>query len=115
MKKQRKPQGKKFDLGKVRVSIIPGLGLEYVCKVAEFGAKKYGDYNYKLGMPVTKYINAAWRHVFVKWLFQGIENDEESGLPHLAHGAWNLLAALEQMLTKPELDDRFKTKKGKKK
>jgi hypothetical protein len=59
-------------------------------------------------MPVTKYVNAAFRHVFIEWLFKGIDNDPESGLPHLAHGAWNLLAALEQMILKPDLDDRYK-------
>jgi hypothetical protein len=79
-------------------------------KVAEMGAVKYGDHNYRKGMPVTKYINAAFRHIFVEWLWKGIDIDPESKLPHLAHGAWNVLSALEQMLTKPELDDRWKEK-----
>lgn len=101
-------QGKKFDSGKPRISILQGRAIEMVMQVGEMGAVKYGDHNYRKGMPVTKFINAAFRHVFIEWLFKGIDNDEESGMPHLAHGAWNLLAALEQMLTKPELDDRYK-------
>lgn len=108
-------KGKKFDQGKLRLSILPGLAIEQVMKVGEMGAGKYGDYNYKLGMPVTKYINAAFRHVFLQWLFKREDNDQESGLPHLAHGAWNLLAALEQMILKPEFDDRYKLSKKAKK
>ncbi len=99
-------KGVKFDEGKVRISILPGLALEEVMKVGEFGAKKYGDLNYKKGMPVCKYINAAYRHIFKEWLFKGVDMDDESGLHHLAHGAWNVLAALDQMMTKPEYDDR---------
>jgi hypothetical protein len=80
-------------------------------KVAEMGAEKYGDNNYRLGMPVTKFINAAFRHIFLEWMFKGNDIDEESGLPHLAHGAWNILSALEQMLVMPELDNRWVKRK----
>lgn len=100
--------GIKYDGGKPRISLLQGRAIELVMQVGEFGSKKYGDHNYRLGMPVTKYVNAAFRHVFLEWLFKGSDNDPESGLPHLAHGAWNILAALEQMLLKPELDDRYK-------
>jgi hypothetical protein len=102
------PQGKKYDSGKARLSLLPGLAIEQVIKVGEMGAVKYGDHNYRLGMPVVKYIDAAFRHVFLEFLFKGIDTDPESGLPHLAHGAWNLLAALEQMMLKPHLDNRYK-------
>lgn len=99
--------GKKFDAGKPRVSLLMGNAIEQVMLVGEMGSKKYGDHNFRKGMPVTKYLNAAFRHAFIEWLFKGIDNDAESGLPHLAHAAWNLLAALEQMILKPELDDRY--------
>jgi hypothetical protein len=100
--------GKKFDSGKARISLLQGYALEQVMKVAEMGAIKYGDHNYRLGMSVTKFLNAAFRHAFVEWLFKGIDNDPESGLPHLAHAAWNILSALEQMILKPEFDDRYR-------
>ena len=103
--------GVKHDGGKARISIIQGLAIEQVMKVGEFGAKKYGDHNYRKGMDVTRYLDACFRHAFVEWLFKGVDNDPESGLPHLAHAAWNLLAALEQMLTKPDLDNRHKGNK----
>lgn len=108
----KKTQGKKFDQGKFRISILPGLAIEQVMAVGEMGSKKYGDFNYKKGMPVSKFINAAFRHIFIEWWFKGNDLDNESGLHHLAHGSWNVLAALEQMLLKPELDDRYaKSKK----
>ncbi|NJO65347.1 MAG: hypothetical protein HC836_46825 [Richelia sp. RM2_1_2] len=132
MPKKSKKQGVKYDGGKPRISLLPGLAIEQVMLVAEFGAKKYGDDNYRLGMPVTRFINAAYRHIFKEWLFYGrdldidpncpkcqknncstnpdIKQRDHSGLPHLAHGAWNILAALEQMLLKPQFDDRWKNK-----
>ncbi len=106
-----KKQGKKFDQGKIRITILPGIAIAEVMRVAEMGAKKYGDLNYKKGMPASKYINAAFRHVVLKWWFLGQDNDHESGLSHLAHGAWNILALCEQMMLKPEFDDRPKPNK----
>lgn len=99
----------KHDGGKPRISILQGRALYEVMKVGEMGAKKYGDHNYRLGMSVTRYIDAAFRHVFIQWLFLGEDLDAESGLSHLAHGAWNLLSALELMLTKQDkFDNRYK-------
>lgn len=108
---KKSPGGTRFDKGKGRVSLLPGLAIWEVVEVGEMGAKKYGNYNYKKGMPVTKYIDAAYRHIFKKWLWGGVDYDDESNLHHLAHGAWNILAALEQMMLKPELDDRYKLSK----
>lgn len=105
--------GVRYDQGKGRISLLPGRAIELVMQVGEFGSKKYGDHNYRGGMPVTKYLDAAYRHAFVQWLFKGEDNDQESGLPHLAHAAWNVLAALEQMLLKPELDNRYGKEQGK--
>lgn len=100
--------GKKYDQGKPRISILQGLAIEQVMLVGEMGAKKYGDHNYRKGMAITRYLNAAFRHAFIEYLFKRQDFDKESGLSHLAHAAWNLLSALEQSLNKPELDDRYK-------
>lgn len=94
--------------GKLRINILPILGLEEVMKVGEFGAKKHSEFGYKQGFPISYFINAAFRHIFLEFLIKGMNKDEESGLHPLAHGAWNILAALEQMIIKPELDDREK-------
>lgn len=98
-------QGKRFNKGKLRQSIAPFGALHQVMAVAEFGAEKYGARNYQKGLPISSFLDSAYRHAYLS--FQaGEDNDPESGLPHLAHAAWNLLAALEQMQSLPELDDR---------
>lgn len=63
--------------------------LEQVCRVFEYGAAKYGRENYQLspGLPLDNYIQSMWRHT-VEYL-KGVEFDEESQLPHLAHLACN--------------------------
>lgn len=102
-------QGSRFNEGKKRFSIAPFGAIEQVMAVGEFGAKKYGDRNYQKGLPISSFLDSAFRHAFVQFLIKGEDNDQESGLPHLAHAAWNLLAALEQMQRLPKLDDRTKT------
>jgi Domain of unknown function (DUF5664) len=97
----------RHDSGKPRITILPGLAIEQVSKVGEMGALKYGDYNYRKGMKVSRFINPIWRHVFIEYFFKGNDVDPESGLHHLAHGAWNCLALLEQVLLgRAEFDDR---------
>lgn len=101
-------QGKRDNQGKKRFSIAPFGALEQVMAVGEFGAQKYGAKNYQKGMPVSGFLDSAFRHAFVQFLIKGEDTDQESGLPHLAHAAWNLLAALEQMQRLPQFDDRTK-------
>lgn len=56
------------------------------------GAEKYGDWNWThIGEP-KRYVAAALRHLMQA---QISENDEETGLPHLAHAAASCLIALE--------------------
>lgn len=101
----------KHDQGKNRFTLLQGRALEEVMKVGEMGARKYGDHNYRKGMNISRYINAAFRHLFA-WVFRNEDIDSESGLSHLAHASWNLLTALETYMLKPELDDRYKESKN---
>lgn len=86
-------KGLKYDYGKVRPTLVIDSMREAilaVSKVGTFGAEKYDDDNWKLVKDGEKrYRDAAYRHL----LAEGC--DEESGLPHLAHAAWNLLALLQ--------------------
>lgn len=107
-----KKKAKKYSDEKAKVSLLPLIAMDYLMEVGKMGAKKYGDNNYRIGRPVTDWTDAAYRHVFGKKGFVvGIDEDEESQLPHLAHAAWNLLVALEQQLLKPEFDNRVYKKK----
>lgn len=69
-----------------------------VSKHFEEGAKKYGENNWKKGIPLHCYLDSAVRH-FLK-LMRG-DTDE----PHDRAYIWNLLCAVWTYINKPELDD----------
>ena len=86
-------QGIKFDRGKDRWDLLP-LGLvQQVVRVFTFGAEKYTENSWqKLSNGYDRYKAALFRHIVAHE--QGQLNDPESGLPHLAHAAWNALVLL---------------------
>lgn len=76
--------------------------IEEVAKVSAFGAQKYevpfSDQNWMyVHDGINRYSDALARHHLVAG-----ELDEESGLLHAAHRAWDALAVLELMLHKEE-------------
>ena len=92
--------GDKRDNGKPRHGLVLGAfsnALTEVAKVGTFGANKYSD-NGWLSVPngLARYTDAMLRHHFAE--AGGEELDEESGLRHAAHRAWNALAVLELAL-----------------
>ena len=91
--------GAKVDAGKVRMSLVmhgfAGALLE-VGKVGTFGANKYTDNGWQtVPNGQQRYTDAMYRH-----LLQEEESpvDDDSGLLHAAHAAWNALARLELLL-----------------
>lgn len=92
--------GAKFDAGKIRAALVLGdfaRALQAVSMVGTFGARKYTPSGW-LEVPDAKqrYEDAMLRH----WLKEaaGETTDEDSGLLHAAHRAWNALAVLELKL-----------------
>ena len=85
--------GSKLDDGKNMVGlVIQGFrrALLGVSRVGTFGAKKYTKNGWKeVPDGYDRYQDALYRHL----LAEGV--DEQSGLPHLYHAAWNLLAMIE--------------------
>ena len=69
-----------------------------VAKHFEEGAKKYGDNNWRKGIPVRCYIDSALRH-YLKYL-RG-DRDE----PHDRAFCWNILCCLWTCEHMPELND----------
>lgn len=90
--------GAKLDAGKVLAGILSdfSLALKEVAKVGTFGANKYSRGGWQsVENGIERYSDALWRHL----LEESIGSiDEDSGLLHAAHLAWNSLARLELML-----------------
>ncbi|MCM1324115.1 MAG: DUF5664 domain-containing protein [Acetobacter sp.] len=102
--------GKKYDTGKpmpgTLIRVFPNALME-VGKCIEFGTHKYPDPSNwkKVDGAKTRYVDSLMRHLLKH--FMGIYQDEETGLPHLAHAAWNALAILELQFMEPiEYDNR---------
>ena len=83
-------EGKKFDAGKLRHSLIPPGALNEIIAVLEHGASKYGEHNWKhVDDAHTRYYDAAHRHLAAWW--GGGWIDEESECHHLAHAVCCLI------------------------
>lgn len=80
--------GRKFDLGKLRWSLLPWSALKEVVEVLEFGTLKYDENNWQKVEP-RRYLDAAFRHLVA--YTNGEKLDPESGKHHLAHAVCCLL------------------------
>lgn len=68
------------------------------------GAEKYGERNWERGIAWSRVFAAALRHLWAWW--RGENADPETGLPHLAHAACNLLFLLAYHRRQIGPDDR---------
>lgn len=84
--------------GKGRYDLLPWYAIDEVAKHCEEGALKYGERNVDKGIDQHSLIDSAFRHLRKYWCG---EVDE----PHLRAAAWNILWALQQETTHPELVD----------
>lgn len=90
--KEIKPLNKqeaKADAGKPQLTLVPRQILFDIAEVRAFGVKKYNDPDNWKQVDIQRYRDAAYRH-FMAYLDDPQGNDEESGLPHLAHLACNI-------------------------
>jgi hypothetical protein len=78
----------KFDIGKLRYSLIPPEATRALAEVLTYGAKKYKPNNWQKAEDTTRYVDALYRHLEA-WR-SGESLDEESGLSHLSHALTNL-------------------------
>jgi len=102
--------GKKFDQGKAPLGMLPRVALEQEAQVMEFGAKKYGKFNYRKGMKWSRLIDAALRHIYA--FADGQDKDEETGLSHLAHARCCLGFLLDYEANSLGEDDRKPNEKA---
>jgi hypothetical protein len=72
-----------------------------VAKHYSEGCKKYGEDNWKKGIPLKSYIDSGTRH-YLKWL----RGDQDE--PHHKAFVWNMMSAIWTCKYKPELNDYSK-------
>lgn len=88
-------EGTKHDGGKVRLELLPPELLYGTATILTFGAEKYDDRNWELGMKWSRVFGALMRHLWSWWGGKGPsrvnflfgELDEETGHSHLWHAA----------------------------
>ena len=85
--------------GKGRYDLITPFGIDRLAKWYELGSQKYSDRNWEKGMPFSRYVDSAKRHL--NKFVMGMEDED-----HLAAAAWNILAIIHhEELGQTELDD----------
>tara|TARA_A100000171_G_C2107268_1_gene132994 strand:+ start:34 stop:384 length:351 start_codon:yes stop_codon:yes gene_type:complete len=101
-----------FDSGAVRdsmsgkgvPSMIPTVAIKAMARRFEDGAIKYGSYNWRKGIPTSRYCDAAYRHLMA--CRDGERNEDHFGavLWNIACWMWTLDKIKEKQLPQ-NLDD----------
>lgn len=84
--------------GKGRYDLMSIQGLLRLARWYESGALKYTDRNWEKGMPISRYCDAAFRHL-VKYM-AGCDDED-----HLAAVAWNVFAIMHHERNNPDMQD----------
>lgn len=85
--------------GKGRYDLISPYATRRLAKWYELGSLKYADRNWEKGIPYSRYIDSAKRHI--DKFIMGMDDED-----HLAAAAWNIFAIMHhQELGQDELDD----------
>ena len=99
----------KYDTGKAPLGLIPPATLIEIAQVFGFGAEKYGMNNWRTDSKNTSWIrtySSIQRHLNAG--HAGEDIDPESGKPHLAHAATQIMILMTYQSEHPECDDRYK-------
>lgn len=93
------------DANNTRYDLITPIGLRRVAETYKEGCDKYGAFNWEKGMPVNDILNHGIRHIY-----EYLSGDRTED--HLAHAAWNLLAAMHIEETYPNISPELRTPKS---
>jgi hypothetical protein len=103
--------GTRNNQGKRRWRNLPMFLLRDVIAIGEVGEKNHSTWNFLKGFPISDTLDSLKRHLDLFESPYESDFDEETKINHLAHIAWNALAALHTYKHHPELDDRYKEPK----
>jgi len=92
-KAEREPNTGKGDMYSLPPAALLRLSMHY-----ELGSRKYSQRNYMKGIPVSRFMDSALRHM-IKYL-DGMDNED-----HLAAAAFNVLGAMQMELRNPDMQD----------
>lgn len=85
--------------GKGRYDLVSPFAIRRLAKWMELGAEKYSAHNWENGMPFSRYVDSAKRHL--DKFIMGMQDED-----HLAAVAFNIFAIMHhQELEQNELDD----------
>jgi len=104
----------KYDNDKAPIALIPPECISEIAKVFGYGAKKYGINNWRKDLNNTSFsrtYSSIQRHLNAFW--SGEDNDPESGMPHLAHAATQIMILMIQNKDGTIMDDRWKNETNK--
>jgi hypothetical protein len=96
-----------FDTNKPRMELLPASALTEWARAMTFGARKYGDHNWRKGMAWTRVLGSLSRHLTA--FMAGENQDAESGVNHMAHVMCNAAFLLHYEQHHTEFDDRYKS------
>lgn len=74
--------------GKGRYDLLQFRAIHLVARQLEEGGKKYGERNWELGQPLSRYLDSAARHL----MLHGIGRTDER---HDVAAAWNILCMID--------------------
>lgn len=74
-------------MGKGRYDLLSPMAIRRIAGVYERGAAKYGDRNYEKGMPLSRFLDSALRH-----LLQFAEGKQDED--HASQAAWNIISLI---------------------
>lgn len=104
------PAQEDLDTEDYRFDLIPYNPIKRVADVYERGANLYGERNWEHGMPLSRLLDSAIRHL---WQYNAGKTDED----HAAQGVWNIMGFIEtlwriqQGYLPKDLDNRLELKK----
>lgn len=105
--------GERKNAGKLRWRNVPLFLIEPLIQVGAEGEKKYETFNFLKGMYVNDCMDSLKRHLMKLESPYHPDEDEESGISHAAHIAWNALIIAYTLKYRKDLDDRYTPSKEK--
>lgn len=128
LKQDAPGQGVKGDAGKPDLSLLSTIWIFGVADVLTYGKVKRGAHNWRKGLAITRLCAGSLRHIFQFLGGEDIDRDDNcegcqnfdktgehctkhSNKHHLDCASCNLMFARELLVTRPDLDDRYKPSK----